>query len=146
MVHSKELLHIISCKSSCGSLCLVWDWWTWSERGLEKNFVKGRRELNTVKLVIRGHSIVHHQCPRLTRCPHMRDFNYSHSTYQLFHFFKYFLTFIYIVTYSPSNVWFTFFSLIFALLVSKLRPFQTDFIKSTMVSPEETARCPHMRR
>ena len=34
----------------------------------------------------------------------------------------------------------------FALLVYKLRPFQTYFIKSTMASPEETAMCPRMRR
>ena len=84
------------------------------------------------------------KCPQLTRCSPIRDFNYSHNTYQFFHFFKCFLTFIYIVTYSPLNVWFTFFSLIFALLMYKLRPSQTYFIKSTMASLEETARCPHI--
>ena len=57
----------------------------------------------TVKLVIRGHSTVHHQVSTVDKvCPHMRCFNYSHSTHQFFHFFKCFLTFIYIVTYSPS--------------------------------------------
>ena len=109
-------------------------------------FLRLTQSEDTVKLVIRGHSTVHHQVSTVDKVSTYERLNYSHSTYQFFHFFKCFLLFIYIVTYSPSNVWFTFFSLIFALIVYKLRPSQTYFIKSTMTSPEEIARCPRMRR